>query len=70
MQIKKELLLFCSLVLICISLIMAENNIKESPENCNLPVNAPLISCKNEIKNSVPVSPWNFITQGIFHLVA
>jgi len=70
MQIKKEILLFFSLVLLCITLIMAADYSKETTGNCTVPGSSPNNCCKNYQKNNSNTSPWNFITQGILHFTA
>lgn len=67
MQIKKEILLFFTLVILCITLIMAADLSKKTTENCSVPGNSPAICCKNAPINNSNISPWNFITQGVLH---
>jgi hypothetical protein len=66
MQIKKEIFSICILILICLSLVVAAGFDKTPASNC--PIQAPSVKecCKKEQDNS-KISPWNFITQGIFH---
>ena len=70
MQIKKEILLFLSLVLLCITLIMAADFSKTTPQKCNAPAGSPTNCCKNYQKTNSNTLPWNFITEGILHLIA
>lgn len=67
MQIKKEILLFFTLVILCITLIMAADFSKKTTENCSVSSNSPTICCKTGKQNSSNTSPWNFITQGVLH---
>ncbi|MEP7164895.1 MAG: hypothetical protein ABI741_09375 [Ferruginibacter sp.] len=68
MQIKKEILLFFTLVLLCITLLMAADYSTKTPANCSMIGPSTPGCCKNYIKNNSNTSPWNFITQGILHL--
>ena len=70
MQIKKEILLFFTLVLLCITLIMAADFSTKSSENCTVPGKSSTNCCKNYTQPNNSISPWNFITQGILHLTA
>jgi len=69
MQIKKEILLFFSLVLLCITLITAADFTKDSVVSCDPKANPEQNCCKTEPQKGVNASPWNFITQGILHLI-
>ena len=68
MQIKKEILLFFTLVLLCITLIMAADYSTKPLEKCTGPGKSPTNCCKNYTQPANSISPWNFITQGILHL--
>ncbi len=70
MQIRKEILLFLSLVLLCITLIMAADFSAKPAVKCDMPGAPTSPCCKNYIKNSSNISPWNFITEGILHLTS
>ncbi len=67
MQIKKEIFLFFTLVILCITLIIAADLSKKPTENCSIQGNSRVICCKTGIKNNSNTSPWNFITQGVLH---
>jgi hypothetical protein len=66
MQIKKELLLFCLLILFSAGLLIA-SNISEKSESCTESPAKPLNCCQDKGKSKA-VSPWYFITGGILHL--
>jgi len=70
MQIKKEILLFFTLILLCITLIMAADISKENTVDPKNPETCPSNCCKNYIRNDTDTSPWNFITQGLLHFSA
>lgn len=66
MQIKKEILSICILIFICLGLVVAASYQNGPSNNCAPQVPAPNECCKKEQKNN-RISPWNFITHGIFH---
>jgi hypothetical protein len=70
MQIKKEILLFFSLVLLCITLLMAADTFKETPQKCDPAAVPGNNCCKIYKEENADASPWNFITRGILHLIA
>ena len=67
MQTKKEMLTFSTLILVCVTLIIAVGFSKEAITGSNSDAPAHKTCCQNKQQNS-STSPWNFITQGIFHL--
>ena len=67
MQIKKEVLTLCTLILICATLIIAVGFSKDAINSCTEKAPAGKTCCQNKQQNS-NTSPWNFITQSIFHL--
>jgi hypothetical protein len=68
MQIKKEIFLFCSLIVISIGLLIAADFSKPSQE-CS-PTQGKFIKCCQETLQPKVESPWNFIASGLFHLTA
>lgn len=68
MQIRKEILLFSALVLLCITLILAADAYREPIVKCQEISPAWENCCKTYMQNNSNTSPWNFITQGILHL--
>ncbi|MEO6671359.1 MAG: hypothetical protein ABIN36_17885 [Ferruginibacter sp.] len=68
MQIKKEIVLFCALILLSISLLIAASPSSDS-ECIAKQGNELNCSCEEKMKDRAE-SPWNFITSGIFHFSA
>jgi len=67
MQLKKEILLFCSLGILSICLLIAADFSKVDKEACIKKPNEPIKCC--EIKPTVTSeSPLNFIARGILHI--
>jgi hypothetical protein len=67
MQVKKEIFLFCALIALSASLLIAANLSTNVPAGCNLPQDKKMDCCQEMMKNKAE-SPWNFITGGILHL--
>ncbi|MEO8771470.1 MAG: hypothetical protein ABI402_15345 [Ferruginibacter sp.] len=65
MQVKKEILLFCALIVLSISLLIAAT--PSSNSDCTVVKGKKLNCCCQEKTKDKAESPWNFITSGIFH---
>lgn len=66
MQIKKEIFLFCCLVVLTISLLIASSK-TPAPAACNATPDKNLNCCQGTQTNKAE-SPLDFISTGIFHL--
>lgn len=69
MQIKKELLLFCTLLVLSLGLLVA-SDLNKTPAS-------PAKKCKTHSKCcrkvAVPhpnATPWNFLTEGMLHIAS
>jgi hypothetical protein len=69
MQIRKEIMLFCCLLLLSISLLVASAGDPSVPpakdSRCDKRVN-----CCRKPQPVNHESPWNFLSHGLFHLSA
>lgn len=67
MQIKKEILLFCLLIVLSVSLLVAADVSSKKNECLPGPAKSTECCCKEPVKSKTE-SPWNFITGGVLHL--
>ncbi|HPH84267.1 MAG TPA: hypothetical protein PLC48_02370 [Ferruginibacter sp.] len=67
MQLKKEILLFCSLGIFSICLLIAADFKKADKEACIQKPSQPVKCCEMKTKIT-PESPLNFIARGILHI--
>ena len=68
MQVHKEILLFCGLLILSISLLVASG--VEKPISQPSPCTQPVKCCQQSPKPVKPVMPWNYITDGLLHISA
>ncbi len=68
MQIRKELTLFCALILLSVCLLYAAAGPVDDLTQCSKK-ETPVKCCQQQNKLKTE-SPWNFITRGILHLSA
>jgi hypothetical protein len=69
MQIKKELALFCALILLSVCLLYAAAGPTDDLTQCSIK-GTPVKCCQQQQNKLKTESPWNFITRGILHLSA
>ena len=67
MQIHKEMLLFCTLLVLSLGLLIASNLKKipdppaENSHNCSK-------CCHKEVISHSNATPWNILTEGMLHI--
>jgi hypothetical protein len=69
MQQKKEMITFMGLIALCIAFVIVVGFSKDNRTKCPAAGNGVEKCCQNPPQNNL-TSPWDFITQGIFHTAA
>jgi hypothetical protein len=69
MRIRKELLLFCALLVLSFALLVGVGQAK-TPDPAIQRCKGPSKCCQETSRPQPQISPWNFITEGVLHIAA
>lgn len=69
MQIQKELLLFCTLLVLSLGLLVAVD-LNKTPGSSSKKCKNPSKCCRKVAVPHPNATPWNFLTESMLHIAA